>query len=124
MPANIARLHAMPRKVIPTTAIGPDWFLPEWMGALDVKPVDLVRETGMSKATISDIVNGRTNYYRALVNQMALVLRIEPFELLMHPDEAFALRRLRATALSIAADPVTPWHGKDDDLPEWATGTR
>jgi transcriptional regulator with XRE-family HTH domain len=94
------------------------------VGALDVKPVDLVRETGMSKATISDIVNGRTNYYRALVNQMALVLRIEPFELLMHPDEAFALRRLRAAGLSIAAEPVTPWHGKDDDGPEWATGTR
>jgi hypothetical protein len=119
MSAIIARFPAMPRKVIPATAIGPDWFLPEWMGALRVKPVDLIRETGMSKATISDIVNGRTNYYRSLVNQMAIALRIEPFELLMHPDEAFALRRLRDHAISIAAEQVTPWHPKTEDAPEW-----
>lgn len=109
----------MPRKVIPSTAIGPDWFLPEWMGALAVKPVDLVRETGMSKATISDIVNGRTNYYRALVNQMASVLHIEPFELLMHPDQAFALRRLRADAVRIAAEQSENWGPGAHQAPEW-----
>lgn len=112
----------MPRKKLASTAIGPDWFLPEWMKTLDVRPVDLVRETGMGKATISDIVNGRTDYYRAIVNEMARVLRVEPFELLMPPEEAFALRRLRATALSIAAEPNSPWHEKPDDLPEWGTG--
>lgn len=109
----------MPRKLSPSAAVGPDWFLPEWMGALQVKPVDLIKETGMSKATISDIVNGRTNYYRALVNEMARALRVEPFELLMHPDEAFALRRLRSSALSIAAETRSPWHEKAEGLPEW-----
>lgn len=109
----------MPRKVVPATVIGPDWFLPEWMGALRVKPVDLVRETGMSKATISDIVNGRTNYYRALVNQMASVLHIEPFELLMHPDQAFALRRLRADAIRIAAEQQANWGAPPASAPEW-----
>lgn len=119
MPAIIARFPDMPRKVTPATVIGPDWFLPEWMGALQVKPVDLVRETGMSKATISDIVNGRTNYYRALVNQIASVLRIEPFELLMHPDQAFAIRRMRADAVRIAADKTVNWTPAPTDLPQW-----
>lgn len=109
----------MPRKKLAPKAVGPDWFLTEWMKTLEVRAVDLVRETGMGKATISDIVNGRTDYYRVLVNEIARVLRIEPFELLMHPDEAFALRRLRASALSIAAEQTSPWREKPDDLPEW-----
>jgi transcriptional regulator with XRE-family HTH domain len=118
----------MPRKKIPKKDIAPDWFLREWMAALRVKPVDLVKETGMSKATISDIVNGRTHYYRALVNLMAQVLHIEPFELLMHPDQAHALRRLRASALSIAAERDTPWNEQDEKTeideksPDVATG--
>jgi transcriptional regulator with XRE-family HTH domain len=110
----------MPRKVTPPKAIGPDWFLPEWMGALQMKPVDLVRETGMSKATISDIVNGRTSYYRALVNQMAGVLHIEPFELLMHPDQAFALRRLKADAIRIAAEQQAAWGAPSQNSPQWS----
>ncbi len=108
----------MARKVT-SKAAGPDWFLPEWMGALNVRAAGLVNETGMSKSTISDIVNGRTDYYRALVNEMARALRVEPYELLMHPDEAFALRRLRADALRIAADQPAQWKEKPADLPEW-----
>lgn len=109
----------MPRKKLSPKAVGPDWFLSDWMRTLQVRPVDLVHETGMGKATISDIVNGRTDYYRALVNEMARALKIEPFELLMPPDEAYALRRLRATALTIAAEPLVPWREMPEDLPEW-----
>jgi hypothetical protein len=106
----------MPRKKVSPKVIGPDWFLSEWMATLKLKPVDLIRETGWGKATVSDIVNGRTDYYRMIVNELAQVLRIEPHELLMHPDEAFALRRLRQDALRIAADQRPPWRDQDGNL--------
>lgn len=108
----------MPRKKVSTNVIGPDWFLSEWMATLKLKPVDLIRETGWGKATVSDIVNGRTDYYRAIVNELARVLRVEPFELLMHPDDAFALRRLRQDALRIAADQRSAWRDQDGRLDE------
>jgi transcriptional regulator with XRE-family HTH domain len=109
----------MPRKVIDKRVPGPDWFLPEWMAALRVRPSDLVRETGKSKSTISDIVNGRTDYYRALVNEMALALHVTPSELLMHPDEAFALRRMRSDAVRIAAESQANWGPPAHDAPAW-----
>ena len=118
MSAKVVRFGPMARKVLTKPEIGPDWFLPEWMGALRVKPVDLVNETGMGKATISDIVNGRTSYYRALLNELARALKIEPFELLMHPDDAFALRRLRQDAIRIAAETHSPWRDQDGELVE------
>jgi transcriptional regulator with XRE-family HTH domain len=68
---------------------------------------DMCRMTGWSKATMSDIYNGRTLYYREIVNQVATALEVHPFELLMPPDEAFALRRLRQSALQIAAETRT-----------------
>ena len=93
-----------------------DWYLPEWMASLRVSQADLCREAGMSKSTMSEIVNGKTHYYRALVNQMATALNLEPFELLMHPDDAFALRRLRDDAVRIAADRRLPWRDQDGEL--------
>lgn len=94
----------MARKAAPKAVIGPDWFIQEWMATLRITQADLIRETGWSKGTANDIYHGRTNYYREILNLVASVLKIQPFELLMHPDEAFRLRRLRETALEIAAD--------------------
>lgn len=88
---------------------GPDWFLQEWMRTLRVRQADLVRATDWSESTVNDIYHGRTEYYRALVNTLAGALHIEPFELLMHPDEAMALRRLRDSAFSIAAERRMPF---------------
>lgn len=111
MPRLLAYPAAMPRKSPATTAPQADWFLPEWMDSLRVTQAELCRETGMSKSTVSEIVNGKTHYYRALVNELARALKVEPFELLMHPDEAFALRRMRQDALRIAAETRQAWHG-------------
>lgn len=108
----------MPKKKVAPNVIAPDWFLSAWMSTLKIDPVDLVRETGMGKATISDIVNGKTDYYRYIVNEIARVLRIEPFELLMHPDDAFALRRLRQDAIRIAAEQHSPWRDSEGKLQE------
>jgi hypothetical protein len=112
----------MPKKKTPKLGPeAPDWFIKAWMGALDLDQVDLIRETGIPKATMSNIVNGETDYYRWLVNEIARAMRIQPFELLMHPDDAFALRRLRADALRIAADDRQIWHEQPDEQPEWGT---
>jgi transcriptional regulator with XRE-family HTH domain len=113
MPRLLIYSGRMPRKTTRAALVaGPaqaDWFLPEWMATLRVTQADLGRETGMSKSTISEIVNGKTHYYRALLNEMARALKIAPFELLLPPEEAFALRRMRDDAVRIAAEPHTPW---------------
>lgn len=94
----------------------PNWFIREWADALKMRPVDLVRETDIPPSTMSEIWNGKTDYYRWLVNEFSRAMNIEPFELLMHPDEAFALRRLRTDAIRIAADTRQPWRDHTGNL--------
>ncbi len=64
----------------------------------------LINELGWDKAKASFVWNGRQPYKKSLVNEIAKWLGIRPFELLMTPRDAFALRRLRETALQIAAE--------------------
>lgn len=99
----------MPKKRRIERKPGPDWFLPEWMKSLQVSQADLVRSTDWSPATVNDIYHGRTEYYRGIVNEIAQALHIQPFELLLHPDEAMALRRLRDSAVRIAAEAHVPF---------------
>lgn len=86
----------MARKVPPSRSVEPDWFLREWMDTLEVRQTDLIRETGWAKSRVSEIVNGKTDYYREIVNTLASVLKIHPWELLMLPEEAHHIKRLRA----------------------------
>lgn len=83
-----------------------DWYLAEWMDTLEVSQADLCRETGFPKAKMSELVNGKSRYNRDVVNPLAKALHIAPHELLMHPQEAFNLRRLRESAISIAGGNV------------------
>lgn len=88
--------HAnMARKREDGRAPGTDWYLPEWMDTLRITQAQVCRETGWSKATVNDIYHGKTAYYRQIVNDLARALRIEPFELLLPPEEAMQIRRLR-----------------------------
>lgn len=93
----------MPRKA-PEKQTGPDWYLQEWMATLNTRQADLGRLTGWSKATVSDIYNGRTAFYREMLNTVAAALNVKPYELLMHPSEAMALRRMRTSAFQIASE--------------------
>ncbi len=97
-----------------------NWFLKEWMDAHGVRQTDMQKLAGWSKATASQLYNGKQDYSPKVVNEAALALQVRPYELLMHPDDAMALRRLRATALTIARS-----EGKDapamSDMPR--TGT-
>lgn len=74
------------------------------MDSLRLKQIDLIEATGWDKRKVSFLYTGRQPYNRETVNQLATVLNIEPFELLMHPDDAMALRRLRESAIRIAAE--------------------
>jgi plasmid maintenance system antidote protein VapI len=89
---------------------GHDWYLKEWMATLGKKQADIVSDLEWNPARISLMLRGKQQYTRDAVNELSAYLNLQPFELLMHPEDAMALRQLRATALRIAADSQ-----KDDD---------
>lgn len=86
----------------------PDWFLPEWIATLKTTQSKLARQCGWNTSTMHGIYHGRTQYYREIVNLIAGNLNIKPYELLMHPDEAFALRQQREVALKIVEGSPPP----------------
>ena len=80
----------------------PDWHLQEWMRHLGKRQADLVRELGWAKGRANKFYHGQHPYRREIVNELARWLEIAPYELLMAPDEALMLRRLREAALEVA----------------------
>lgn len=106
----------MARKRGSSITIGPNWHLAEWMSSKAMSQAELMRRTGWSKATTNDIYNGKTGYYRNILNEAAAALHLEPYELLMHPSEANHLRTLRKTALEIAAEEQAEWRIAPVDL--------
>lgn len=61
----------------------------------------LMELTGWSKATMSQLFNGTQDYSPKILAEAALALNAEPYELLMHPERAMAIRQLRSTAAEI-----------------------
>ena len=80
-----------------------DWFLKEWLRYYGKKQADMVRELDWNKAKVSLTASGKQAYDREAVNEASAYLNIQPYELLMHPDDAMALRRLKRDAARIAA---------------------
>lgn len=95
--------------------LSPNWFLQDWMRLKDKRQVALVNELGWSKGKASKFWNGKYDYRREIVNEVAAWLEIEPYELLMAPDVALSLRSLRQSALAIAAEQQRAWTGPDPD---------
>ena len=77
-----------------------DWYLTDWMETLGVNQADLRRETGWSKAKMSELVNGVSRYNRDVINTLCKAMNLHPYELLMRPDEAFMIRKIRETVLA------------------------
>ncbi len=48
------------------------------------------------------MARGEQQYTRDAVNEIAAYLNIRPHELLMHPDDAHAIRRLKAEMVRLA----------------------
>jgi transcriptional regulator with XRE-family HTH domain len=97
----------MARRGMPTQI---NWYLREWMESLGVKQAEMIRRTDWSKATMSQLYNNKQDYSPKIVNEAALALNVAPYELLMRPDTAMALRRLRQDALRVVEDtrPLDP----------------
>lgn len=91
----------MARRGIPTQI---NWYLREWMDLLSVNQAEMMRRCDWSKATASQLYNNKQDYNPKLVNEAAKALNVEPFELLMKPERAMALRRQREAALVLAHD--------------------
>ena len=85
-----------------------DWHLKEWMQHFGKKQAALVNELGWDKAKANFLWHSKQPYRRDVVNEVAGWLEIRPFELLMTPEEALALRRLREAAALIVADSASP----------------
>lgn len=81
-----------------------DWYLKEWLATLRKKQADIARDLDWNKARVSLMIRGEQQYNRDAINELAAYLNIRPHELLMHPDDAMALRRLREDAIKIAAE--------------------
>jgi transcriptional regulator with XRE-family HTH domain len=79
-----------------------NWYLREWMAARGIKKqTDMMELTGWSKATMSQLYNGMQDYSPKIIAEAADALKVSHYELLMHPEEANALRRLRQDALRV-----------------------
>ncbi len=91
----------MARRGIPTQI---NWYLKEWMDLLGKKQAFMIQECGWSKATASQLYNNKQDYSPKIVADAARALNVEPFELLMKPERAMALRRQREAALVLAHD--------------------
>lgn len=80
-----------------------DWFLQAWALEKGKKQSDLVTELGWLKNTAHRIWHGKQPYRRDVLNMVAQWLDLQPYELLMPPAEAIALRSLRQNAAAIVA---------------------
>ena len=78
-----------------------DWYLKEWLKTLGKKQADIVRDLDWNKARVSLMLRGDQQYNRDAINELVIYLNIKPHELLMHPQDAMALRKLQASAEQI-----------------------
>ena len=93
----------MARRGIPK---GPStWYLREWMAAKNLKgrgaQAKMMALTGWSKATMSDLYNHRQDFSPKILKEAAAALEIEPYELLLPPERANAIRSMRQHALRV-----------------------
>jgi hypothetical protein len=78
-----------------------DWYLSEWLKHLGKTQADVVAALDWNKAKVSLTARGMQPYTRDDVNEIARFLHLEPFELLLPPERAMALRQYRASAEQI-----------------------
>jgi transcriptional regulator with XRE-family HTH domain len=95
-------------------APGYDWYLKEWLATLGKRQADIVRDLGWNKARVSLMLRGKQPYDRDSLNELATYLHLKPHELLMHPEDAMALRQLKIVAGKIVQIPFAGSAGDED----------
>ncbi len=78
-----------------------DWYLKEWLKTLKKRQADIARDLDWNKARVSLMIRGEQQYNRDAVNELSSYLHLSPYELLMHPDDAMAIRQLRNDAMRV-----------------------
>ena len=89
------------RASTPPGELGHQWYLREWCTFLGKIQADTQRELGWPRAKASNLWNGKQRYTQETVDEVSAWLGVEPFELLMPPGEALAIRQLRSAARTI-----------------------
>ncbi|MEK9212289.1 hypothetical protein [Sphingomonas sp. 2378] len=92
-----------------------DWYFREWLAYFGKKQRDVVSDLEWNKSKVSLMAAGKQPYTREEVNEIAAYLSLRPYELLMHPDDAMALRALRSEAMKV----VTQTKRFDDPTEEF-----
>ena len=88
----------------------PDWYLREWFATMGLKQRDLVTKLDYQPAAAHALWHSVQRYRRDHIADISALLNIQPYELLMPPEEAMALRRLR----SVIAEAAAPLPKPDD----------
>jgi hypothetical protein len=78
------------------------WYLRQWADRLGVRQVDAINKLGWSKAQASDLWTGKQRYNQDLIDEVAAWLQLSPYELLMPPEDALAIRAMRESAARMA----------------------
>jgi len=76
----------------------PNWYLQDWMRHFGKIQADLTKELGWDKSRANFLFHGKQPYKRERLNEVAAWLSVEPYELLMPPEKALAIRELYKTA--------------------------
>lgn len=79
-----------------------DWYLREWFASLGMKQRDLVTKLDYQPAAAHALWHSVQRYRRDHIAEISALLNIQPYELLMPPEEAMALRRLRSVIAEVA----------------------
>lgn len=78
-----------------------DWYLAQWLRYFGKRQADVARDLDWNKARVSLMIRGKQPYDRDALNELADYLNLAPYELLMHPDQAMAIRSMRKDALRV-----------------------
>lgn len=89
-----------------------NWYLAEWMEMVfpnaHGRQAQMMRLTGWSKATMSQLYNNKQDYSPKIVNEASKALNVEPWELLMPPERAMRIRSVFAQLSEIATEVEPP----------------
>lgn len=81
---------------------GPDWFIQEWAASKRLTQADFRKALDLEKNAAFRLWHGVQPYRRDYVNLAARWLSIAPYELLMRPEEANAIRKMKEAVVTLA----------------------
>lgn len=94
-----------------------DWYLKEWLKTLGKTQEWVAAKLEVQKSKISRKASGKTPYTREDINALSALLNLQPYELLLHPEDAMEIRNLRKS-LRLAAERRTIYRDQDTDQTE------